>query len=171
MKLDRKGLSVLEMMVSMAILGMITLFVFQSYDLGSKSSNINYTEARLQSEARKGFDRMLFELRSSSYNRVTVPAANVLIFRIPQIIDPEGNITRWSGQMEYSLGGTNGDQLLRLDRAADTTDVLANGVTNLQFVKSADPDLLSITMRIAGTSIHGIGLQTNLTGTVDFRNT
>ena len=178
MKLDRRGLSVLDMIISMAIFVVIALFVFQSFDLGSKGLNITYTESRLQSETRKGFDYMMLELRNSNYDRVTVLQPNVLQFRTPTIC-PEGSRTctigdiTWSaGQIEYSLGGLNNQQLLRRDLTAGTSAAIVSGVTNLQFTKNGNPETetLTINMTIGGTSIHGTPLQNALIGTVDFRN-
>lgn len=159
----------LDMLISMAIFASISVLILQSFDLGTKSLNVTYTESRTQSETREGLEQMMRELRNSNYDQVSVPQANLLQFRVPQIISSEGNIT-WSNQFEYRLGGLNNEQLLRRDTVSGASTVLANGVTVLQFTKNGNPQTLNINMTVRGTSLNTAAISTNLGGTLEFRN-
>ncbi|MBI4395080.1 MAG: prepilin-type N-terminal cleavage/methylation domain-containing protein [Candidatus Omnitrophica bacterium] len=168
---NEKGLTLLEMMVSLAIFSVVVLLILQIFHIGSKTLEVAATQSKIVAGARKGIDTVNRELRNSSYTRVTVLQSGAsLQFTIPQTITSEGSIT-WSGPIRYSLGGTNNDQLLRQDVNAGTSTVIANKVASLLFTKNANPDTLTIDVTTQGETLYGTDLDPiALRGTVEFRN-
>ncbi|MBI4549472.1 MAG: hypothetical protein HY714_00900 [Candidatus Omnitrophica bacterium] len=170
MKLTREsGFTLLEGMVSTFLMSIVVLLTIQAFHSGSRIHDVTYNQSRLSGEARMAMERMTRELRNSNLARVLVPQAGLLQFQVPAAIDANGNIT-WSGWLQYSLGGQDGEQLMRQDITTGATEVLANKVTNLQFAVNANPATLTITMTSQDATDYGITTPISLSGTVDFRN-
>lgn len=154
----------------MVVFGMATVFIFQSYTIGSRNVDISYAQFRVTTQGRLGLDRMVKELRNSAYWQVSVSVSQqVLSFRVPVSISANGVIT-WSSVIQYYLGGINNRQILRLDTASGTTSVIANEVTALQFIKNTNPTTLSINLTTSGTTKAGDVIPIAVNGTVEFRN-
>jgi hypothetical protein len=170
MKLNREsGFTLLEGMVSTFLMSIVVLLTMQAFHSGARIHDTTYNQSRLSGEARTAMERMTRELRNSTLTRVLMPQAGMLQFQVPAAIDANGNIT-WSGWFQYSLGGQDGEQLLRQDITSGATEVLANKITNLQFTVNANPATMTITMTSQDATDYGITLPVALSGTVDFRN-
>lgn len=166
---EKSGFTLLEAMVSVSIMSLITLLTLQAFHAGSRSWDVNYNQTRISGELRGGMERMTRELRNSTLTRILIPQSNMLQFQVPASISTSGSIT-WSGWMQYSLGGTNSEQLLRQDLTTNASTVLANKVTSLQFVSNSNPATLAITMTVQDDTTYGTVIPGTLTSTVKFRN-
>ena len=166
---NEKGLTFIEVVLSLAIFSVLSLILYQAFSMGSKSLDTTSAQSRVNGETRVGMERITKELRSARYSDATVVQSDQLQFKVPQSISPEGDIT-WSGWIQYELGGIDGEQLLREDVSSGDTTVLANRVSSLQFVKNSNPDTVTINLTALDSTSYGNSAQVSLTGTVEFRN-
>ncbi len=164
-----KGFTILEAMVSMMIMSIITLLTVQAFMTGSRLWDVTYTRSRVSGEARMAIERLTRELRNSTMARITIPQASILQFQVPASIDANGVIT-WSGWIQYSIGGLNNEQLVRLDLTTGGSTVMANKVTTLQFVSNANPATLTVNLTAQDATDYGTQIPVPLSSTVEFRN-
>lgn len=164
-----KGFTMLEMMVSVMIMSIITLITMQAFTIGSRLSDVAYTQSRVSGESRMAVERLSRELRNSTMTRITIPQLSILQFQVPSAIDASGNIT-WSGWIQYSIGGLNNEQLIRQDLTTGVTDVMANKVSTLQFVSNANPPTLTINLTAQDATDYGTLIPVPLSCTVELRN-
>ena len=111
-KSSRKGVSIVELMVSVAILAIILSFVFSITGTGRISWYISSAQVSLYSQARAAFLRMSNELMLSSRSRI-FPAAdgNSIRFSIP-IVDEDGNLVLdANGNIQWGDGDTVGNSI------------------------------------------------------------
>jgi len=167
---NEKGFTLVEAMISITLMSLIAVLTVGAFNAGTREWDVNYTQLRLNKEARMGIEGMTRELRNSDLARIVIPQANTLRFQVPSSITANGTIT-WSGWWQYSLGGINGQQLLLQDISGGAaTTTIANGVTALQFVANANPSTVTITMTAQGTTQYGTVTSVTNTGTIQFRN-
>lgn len=166
LKIDESGYTLVEAMISVAIIGLMAGLTLQCFNAGSRMCDTGVTYSRLGTETRQGMERMTRELRNSAAGRVQVPQANVIRFQVMTNIAAR----TYSGWIEYSIGGATGDQLLRRDLTTNATTVIANKVRNVQFVLSGNPVVLTVTLNCQDTTGYGTPVPVNLTGLVEFRN-
>ena len=159
-----KGFTLIELMIVLLIFSIILGSIFAVMTMGNKAWQSGNVQVEIQQETRKGMDSMLKELRQSSLGQITV-AANTVTFRIPQSVNNSGNIT-WCGDILYSLGGLNDEQLLRTQ--GEESRVLANNVQGLQF--SASGKEITITVVVEKESVSQRTLTTTLSSQVTLRN-
>lgn len=170
-----KGFTLVELMIVMLIFSIILGAVFAVMNIGKTSWHLGDAQVEMQQEARKGMDWMTKELRQSGSSAIIgVPADgnfySTITFRVPDEdgIDANGNID-WGNQISYSLGGLNGQQLLRTVGGEST--VLANRVVNLQFGRQvATPNIVEITLQSQKTAIPGHLMSATLNSQIRFRN-
>lgn len=164
-----KGFTMVEAMVSVMIMSIITVVTLQAFMTGTRLWDVTYTESRLSGESRMAIERLTRELRNSATARIAIPQLGVLQFQVPASIDASGNIT-WSGWIQYSIGGLNNEQLIRLDLTNGTTTVMANKVTTLQFVSNTNPPTLTINLTAQDATDYGTLIPIPLSCTVELRN-
>lgn len=171
----RTGFTLIELMIVMLIFSIILGAMFAVMNMGKASWHSGDTQIQVQQEARKGMDRIVKELRQTGTSTIIgVPADgnlyNTITFRIPDEdgIDANGNI-EWGNQIAYSLGGLNGQQLLRTE--GEGLEVLANRVVNLQFRRQATtPNIVEITLQSQKTTIPGHLISATLNSQIRARN-
>ena len=155
----RKGLSLVELMVTMGIMVIIGGILARFFVLGGAAWHSGDAEIQADQEARKGIVSMARELRQGSstsltnmsgtayvfttnsanpinYNSivfrvVTVDASNNNYGAYGSVITPAGT-PKWSNPITYYV---NNNQLIRLQNVAgvNVAKVLANNVTGLTF--------------------------------------
>ena len=170
-----KGFTLVELMIVMLIFSIILGAMFAVMNMGKASWHSGDTQIQVQQEARKGMDRIVKELRQTGTSTIIgVPPDgnlyNTITFRIPDEdgIDANGNI-EWGNQIAYSLGGLNGQQLLRTE--GEGLEVLANRVVNLQFRRQATtPNIVEITLQSQKTTIPGHLISATLNSQIRVRN-
>ncbi len=169
-KQPKNGFTIIETVLSLIILVTIILMVQQGIIAGSRTLDVTSVQTRMNGEVRMGMERMTKELRTARYSDITTSTSNpYLQFKVPSSISSDGDIT-WSGNIQYNLGGTGNQQLLRHNVTANTDTVLANTVTSLTFTKNSNPTTLSISITTQDTTPNGRIIPATLNGTVEFRN-
>ncbi|MBI4372853.1 MAG: prepilin-type N-terminal cleavage/methylation domain-containing protein [Candidatus Omnitrophica bacterium] len=173
MKKHERGLTLLEMTVSLTVFSVVILIVFQTFTIGSRTLEIASTQSKIVGGARKGIDMMNHELRNSSYSQIITATNGLLEFRLPEINNDEtsptfGDIEDWSELIHYRLDENN-DQLIRVDDNDGTTTVIANHVQT--FIPNKGAETLTIDMTTQGETVYGTDLDPiALRSTVEFRN-
>ncbi len=142
----KKGTTIVELMVSVAILAIILSFVFSITGTGRISWYISSAKISLYSQARAAFSRISQELMLSSKSRI-FPAAdgNSIRFSIP-IVDEDGNLVLdANGNIQWGDGETVGNsisyeltetklirQILNAANSpvADTDTIIAKNITD-----------------------------------------
>ena len=151
----RKGLSLVELMVTIGITVIIGGILARFLIIGGSTWHSGDAAIQAAQEARKGMTAMTRELRQASYSSLTdmsgtayqyttdllIPINyNSVVFRVVTVISGNNNygaygcavsntgVTNWSVPITYYV---NNGQLIRLQ--GGTVKVLANNVTGLQF--------------------------------------
>lgn len=155
--MTRKGLTLIEILVAMFIFSIVLGALFTVLAAGRVSWNAGASQVDVQQEARKALDMMVKELRQTASAKISnVPADgtayNTITFQTPIITITRDPITgkvvginiNWSGNIQYSLGGLNGRQLLRAQGGIQR--ILANNILSIGFTRNAGtPTVLNIT--------------------------
>jgi hypothetical protein len=129
-----RGLSLVEVLVSVFILGILVIGILNVMDLGSENYHINAGSLELQRQAFQALDWMINELREADITSITPLDADS-----DQIVfdAPGGD----SGIQYYrDINDANGDgsidQVIR-EYPPGTRKVLANRITRLKFTHSS----------------------------------
>ena len=166
---NQSAFTVVELLVSTAIVCVMIILVMQAMVLGSKGLFVTGAQTKTNGESRMGMEKMTRELRNAHYSDISTPTSSSLQFKIPSSVASDGTIT-WSGYYQYSLGGTSNQQLLRTDVSAGTTKIYANKITGITFTPSATTNSLAIAMTAQESVSGGSTIPATLAGTVEFRN-
>ena len=171
------GFTLVEMMVSTTIVALASGIMMAVLRMGQQSWQVGQARMTVSMELRRGLDAMSRELASSQSGKVTFPPVDgapytSITFSVPQeinnsVLDGSGNL-QWSAPISYSLGANNGNQLQRIQ--SNTTAVLANGVTVLQFRRQT-ANIVEISMTVLrGTNTGDFTNQGTLSTQVRLRN-
>ncbi len=168
------GFTLPEAMIGVALTGLLGALTMECFYASSQVCNATSVYSRVSSDTRLGMDRMTRELRNSSVNQILSPqlnaSANVLQFRVPASISATGRIT-WSNVIEYRVGGSQGNQLVRRDFGTGQMNLISSRVNNVQFLLSGNPPVLRITLTCGARTADGkLTIPSVLTGMVQFRN-
>jgi len=165
-KFRDNGFTLFEIMVVMFLFSIILTAIFSVLATGRISFSSADSQLTVQQEARRGLNVMIKELRQAGVSTIGgLPADGVsrasITFKIPTAI-ALGGIT-WSGDIQYSLGGLNGRQLLRTE--STNQRVLANNVLTLNFSRgNITPDIVNITIIVQKNTFPGFSArQSNIT--------
>jgi prepilin-type N-terminal cleavage/methylation domain-containing protein len=112
---NKKGLSLIEMMVAVVILGLIILALVTFFTGGTKSWMAGQSQLKAQREARQAIDRMVREIREASDIKDSSTSSEIN-FNTP-----------WSTNLKYSWLGNKWDPIL------EGTNPLINNVQSLTF--------------------------------------
>lgn len=142
-------MSLVEVLVVMAIFGILSIGISMVIFSSQRSLTTGSGQVVLTSELRRGLDQISRELAESKPSEIQRPAANgawdtQLIFRVPQdtngdgtVLDANGEIAEWSNWITYQ--GDRANMFSRsvpnppntIPRTAVT--VLASRITGVQF--------------------------------------
>lgn len=175
-----KGFTLVEIIIVLFIFTIISGAIFSVLKMGGLAWNLGDVQVAVQQDLRRGMNAMIRELRQSRSSVISgVPADDnyysLIIFRVPEDIDNDGDVVddlgnvEWSNSIQYSLGGYNNKQLLRVQDG--TTSVLANNVNSLQLRRiSVIPNILEIILLTQKVTIEGRSIQITLSSKVRLRN-
>jgi len=172
---NTKGFTLLEIMITVFLFSIISAAILSVLATGRNSLSAGESQVGVQQACRNGLDSMIKELRQAGISTITgVPAdgANYssITFQIPTAIGAAG-IT-WSSNIQYTLGGLNGAQLLKTQ--SGNQKVLANNISALSFNRSvANPSVVNISIAAQKNTFPGFtARQTTVTlaSQVKFRN-
>lgn len=127
-----KGFTLVEMMVSVAIFGLLFLAIFAILTAGNNVFQRDAIYLELQQNTRNGMDRIVREVRESRSSVITVEAANAdrISFNTPNETGIRYYLSSGALIREYPSG---------------TRKTLATGLGRLKFIKTAK--LLTIDLR------------------------
>lgn len=165
-RLEKAGLTLIEIIVVIFLFSIISAAIFSVLATGRNSLTSGESQIGVQQACRNGLDAMVKELRQAGVSTITgVPANSAnyssIMFQIPAAIAETG-IT-WSGNIQYTLGGLNGSQLIRTQSGSQR--VLANNISALSFNRaSANPNVVNISITAQKNTFPGFtARQTNIT--------
>lgn len=172
----QKGLTLIEILITSAILILLILAVFQVMETGRSTVFTGDLTVQLRQEIIRSFMRMERELKEARPALVSVTSGNSsssITFRVPQDINGDGTvlddfgIIEWSPDITYALNGTG--QITRV--SSGVTNIIANDITNLQFSRPVSPvNILQIDMTVRKISSAGRQLQDTGQLVVEMRN-
>ena len=174
-RLNGKGLTLIEITIVVFLFSIIMAAMFSVLATGRSSWDAGESQIGVQQAARNGLDSMIKELRQAATSTIIgVPldgaAYNSITFQIPASISEAG--INWSSNIQYSLGGLNGKQLVRTQAGSQT--VLANNISALSFSRgAANPDVINISIAAQKSTIPGFSARqstTTLNSQVRLRN-
>ena len=153
---DQRGFTLVELMVGLMASAVIAYSIFVAMRLGTEQINTAGVKMTIQDSAREGLYRMIQELRQSAPSRITVGSGgNSITFNVP---DPSSSFTggyavNWPGhQIQYAIGGSNNNQIIRTNLTTNETKVIANDVTALSFTgNSGQPTVVTVAMSVQRT--------------------
>jgi len=93
---NRKGFSLIEMMVVVVILGLIVLGLVTFFTGGAKSWVAGQSQLKAQREARQAIDRMVREIREGK-NTVSGSSGDTIIINFPSAFVKNDVTYSWSG--------------------------------------------------------------------------
>lgn len=146
-----KGFTLVEILISAAILTVLIAGVFMVLNIGQRSWNADMGWLDLQQQARQAMAGMVREIRQSKSSDIAITGAPPRIqFRIPTDITTQPII--YSADISYYLSN---NQLIR-EHPAGTTKILANDINALNFSLSDDELSLSIALEARKSSLNRV---------------
>ncbi|MCI5222097.1 MAG: prepilin-type N-terminal cleavage/methylation domain-containing protein [Candidatus Electrothrix sp. AR4] len=160
----RTGFTLIEIMVSMAISGMLIAGIYGVYTIQQRTYTVQEQVTEMQQKGRAALDFMVRDIRMAAYNEpdgscesegISIASPELLAF---ETCDKDGNQV----VLEYGLYdafGSNGNGLvddLYRSKNGGTRQLIAEGVDALEF-HYLDEDATSLT-----TSVTDIGMLNNI---------
>ncbi|MGE5197463.1 MAG: type II secretion system protein J [Deltaproteobacteria bacterium] len=155
------GFSLIEIIITSAILSFMVLGIYATLNVADMAWNVDMGILELQQEARQALDGMAREIRQAKPTDVTIGEGGTTVqFKVP--IDITADPEVYSDTIKYSLNGCN--QIIRKYPASDMADcdacnantgpckILGNDITALSFqcvggVDCASSRILQIQVR------------------------
>lgn len=143
-----KAFSLMELLVSVAILSFISIAVFDTMLVGQRTFYSGTGTLELQGETRRGFYWITKELREATTHTITVINSNddTLVFSTP---------TKASINYYRDISDANSDgittQVIR-EYPAGTWTVVANKVTSLKFTDATNSVVVDMTLSMVSGS-------------------
>lgn len=160
-RIERKGFTVVELVIVMAVSSLIIIGLFSAFAIGNEQIQLGQTKMTLESSVKEALYKMSQEIRQSAPDQITIAEGNLSIqFLVP---DPaalaEADYTvDWGNAhtIQYAIGGMDNNQIIRTDTTTNQTSVIANDITSLQFTgDAAQPEIVTITVSAQRTLISG----------------
>ncbi len=165
---NRHGFSLLELMVSMSVLLVLLASVSAALTSGNRLWGISQAQTDISASARNALYRMAEELSQAGRNTVNIsPGSDIITFQTPASFT--GGDISWGNQIQYSLGGLNGQQLLHTDLVTTDLEIWGNYITLLRFNRIA-VDTIEIQLSISKQSVKGDILTMQLGSQIQMRN-
>ncbi len=185
MKRERKGYTLVEILVVVVLFGLLFAAVFEILSTNRIAWDTGSTTQNLENQAFFGLNNMARELYNTNSGRITIEAEpgaepnQRVTFQVPVGYDANGDLLwgeRAGGTENFSIRYTiNNNQLLRqvLDEndavINERTRVLASDVQGLLF-SPLNNNLLTITLTTGRISPGNRPLEQTMTSEVAFRN-
>lgn len=171
--LNKKGISLVEVLVTLAIFSMMSASLYAAMSVGQNSWETNRVHIELQQEMRKAMEAMINDLRQASNSSIiNVPADNqwypTITFRKPTGVT-SGSIVWDANTLQFVKGGTDSDQLLRVYNG--TTKIMCQYLDSMQFRRqSMSSNTLEVVLRAEDTTTKGVVIGYDLSFNVELRN-
>jgi len=167
---QKDSFSLVELMVVVMVFSIMVSSIFAVLDSGRRSWNVSEAQIDNQSEARRALGRMTDELTQAGQATVTINATqDVISSQVPTSYNDATATITWGDQIQYSLGGINGEQLLRTNLNTLAIEIIGNNITTLQFTSLAI-DVVGIQLILTKQARSQDTLQLPLNSQVKLRN-
>jgi len=175
MKKNNKGFTLFEIILVAFLFSIISAAIFSVLATGRNSMSAGESQMSVQQACRNSLDAMVKEMRQTAASKIPdVPATGVnyssITFQVPTAISATG--PTWSSNIQYSLGGLNGTQLLRTQ--SGNQKVLGNNISSVVFNRSvANPSVVNISVTAQKNTFSGFTARQSsitLTSRVKLRN-
>ena len=164
-----RGTTLVELMVSITVLLLLISSVGALMTSGRRLWMTSATQMDITSSGRAAMDKMYQELSQASMDSVSISSGkDSITFQIPSSFLL--SVTAWGNPIQYSLGGLNGEQLLRTDLVTSDVEVLGNNITFLQFDNTTLDDVIDIELILRKQTIKGDLLTVELGSQIQLRN-
>ena len=167
----RTGFTLVELMVVVAIFTGIVLGIFGILSSGRRAWLTSEAQIDVHSFARQIMNTITTELSESAPGKVTIinfsTDEDSIIFQTPASFS--GGVVTWSDQIQYSLGGINGQQFVRTNLTTGQTETKGNYITALRF-NQPDIDRIEIVLLLSTQSVIGDTVNMELDSQVSLRN-
>ncbi|MFH2137561.1 MAG: prepilin-type N-terminal cleavage/methylation domain-containing protein [Candidatus Omnitrophota bacterium] len=171
MKKGESGFTFVELMVVVSIFGMIVIVIAAILSGGRRAWLTSEAQIDVHSSVRGAMSRITEEIGGAGPGNVSITNISAsednITFRNP--ISFTSGAVVWSDQIQFSLGGLNGQQIVRTNLNTGATDNFGNYITTLQFAQPAT-DIIEVGLVTARQSVIGDNLQMQLTSQVTLRN-
>jgi type II secretory pathway component PulJ len=184
------GLTLLEVLVSTAILAAAVAMIYGIYATGSELWETKRDQADLQATARRALDEMAKELRQATRTSAQGPSPNLVItappdntqidFYLPRDIDGNGSLVDAAGNIEWDTGNLITYYLDPATRTVKCTEgaqerIVAHDVSDLKFIDhNIEAPLylteLRITLTLSRVTPRQRTLTITLSSTIRLRN-
>lgn len=147
-RLKKTGFTLLEIIITVFLFSIISAAIFSVLAAAKNSLSAGESQVIVQQACRSGLDAIVKELRQAGPSTIPdVPSNGInysaITFQIPASLSAAG-IT-WSSNIQYSLGGMNGKQLIRTQSGNQC--ILGNDISAVSFNRSAaNPNVVNISV-------------------------
>lgn len=171
----QRGYTLTELMTVFGLTTVIATSMFAVARTGQQQSNVAELRMTIQDNAREGMYKMVQELRKSAPEKVTINNNGSSVeFYVADSSDPITDTyeINWDGAhlIEYEIGGTNNNQLIRTNQTTGETTVLANYISSLSFSLSSADNVVSINMGVQKTTENNRTISLQLNSKAELRN-
>jgi Tfp pilus assembly protein PilW len=169
---QNQGVTLAEALFAVIFYILVITGCFVAFQVGSSSWQTNSTQVEIQQELRKAMDWLIEDLRQSGGSTVTDVLADgtwktTLTFK--KSAGGGSGSNSWSATLQYSLGGSDGNQLLRND--SSTSQVIAQNIQSFQARRQAStPDIVEITLQGQKNTANGRTITISSQCKVEMRN-
>lgn len=152
---NKKGFSLIELMVTLALLSMITIGLVTFFGGGIRSWITGNSQLRSQREARMAMDMMVKEMRSGE--SATLNSNQSITINIPPLGENDDYI------VTFSWSGNNGDPLQRtVNGTSNDSPLTTLTISNLSFDKNGNRIDIILEMNLDDDEKPDITLETNV---------
>lgn len=166
-----KGFSLVEIMVAVSIFVGLMFILFAVLSGGRRAWHTSEAQIDVNAEIRKVMAKITAELSEAGPGNVSITSISAnedrITFRVAESFT-DGSIV-WSDQIQYALGGINGEQVIRTNLDTAATEILGNYMTTMLFTQPT-ADIVAITLISNRQSLQGNNLQLQLNSQVSLRN-
>ena len=170
---SNKGYTLIEALFAILLFSLIFGICMTILLTGSDFWQVNSTLIEVQQEMRKAEDWMKEDLVEAGATTISnVPADNnpydTITFKVASGVSG-GNVTWSSNSIRYVLGGTNLDELQRIEGLE--TKTLAHNIESLSFLRlSTTPNILKVSVGAQKTTPKGPQVSATISFQVVIRN-
>ncbi|MCP4650550.1 MAG: type II secretion system protein [PVC group bacterium] len=166
-----EGFTLIELMIGVGIFVMMTVTVYTVMTGGRRAWVTSEAQIDVHDSARRIMQTLTEEIAEAApgYLTITNISSNEdrIIFQTPSAY--AGGSPTWGDRIQYSLGGQDGEQIVRTNIDQATSESFGDYVTTMRFTQPA-ADLVLITLLVSRQSVVGDTMQMQLVSQVSLRN-
>lgn len=135
---NKRGFTLIEILIALALGGIVMAFVFSAYQTQQKSSVIQEQVVEIQSNVRAGMDMMTREIRMAGYDPddtdlYTITTAIATIFAFDADLNEDGGGPGAGESFQFELYDSDGDTFDDALRSTAGGVAIAEGIEQIEF--------------------------------------